>query len=86
MARELYDTEPTFRAQIDLCADLLRPHLRLDLRTLLYPTAEAQPEAEQQLQQTAFTQPALFVVEYALAQLWQAWGLQPRAMLARVGF
>ncbi|MEM9567853.1 MAG: SDR family NAD(P)-dependent oxidoreductase, partial [Cyanobacteria bacterium P01_E01_bin.34] len=33
------------------------------------------------LNQTAYTQPALFAVEYALAQVWQSWGVQPTAVL-----
>jgi len=36
MAAELYETEPTFRAQVNLCCELLEPHLELDLRSLLY--------------------------------------------------
>lgn len=81
MARDLYELEPTFRAQIDRCADLLTPHLGLDLRHVLYPGAEQAGAAAQQLQQTAMTQAALFVIEYALAQLWTEWGIPPRAML-----
>ncbi len=37
MGRELYDHEPVFRAEIDRCAELLRPHLGLDIRQLIYP-------------------------------------------------
>ncbi len=81
MGAELYKVEPEFRKHIDLCADLLRPQLGLDLRTLLYPSEENMSEAAEQLKQTIFTQPALFVVEYALAQLWMSWGVRPRAMI-----
>src|SRR5207248_7126027 len=38
-------------------------------------------EARQQLNQTFITQPALFVVEYALAKLWMKWGVHPQAMI-----
>lgn len=81
MAAGLYATEPVFHEQVELCASLLQPLLGLDIRTLLFPSAERQLEAEQQLAETALTQPALFVIEYALAQLWLAWGVQPQAML-----
>jgi amino acid adenylation domain-containing protein len=87
MGRELYDGEPAFRAALDRCAELLAPHLGLDLRQLLYPprTAAEGPEAEadaaRALEQTAIAQPALFAVEYALAQLWSEWGVRPAAML-----
>src|SRR5689334_704855 len=81
MSAELYEVEPAFRKQIDLCSELLRPHLGCDLRSLLYPSQENFDEAGERLKQTMFTQPALFVVEYALAKLWLSWGVRPRAMI-----
>lgn len=81
MGLELYQGEPLFRAEIDRCAEILLPHLGLDLRNLLYPTEEAVSQATEQLNQTQFTQPALFVIEYAMARLWMAWGLKPNAMI-----
>jgi acyl transferase domain-containing protein len=81
MGRDLYQVESTFRDQVDRCSDFLKPLLNLDLRHLLYPTVEEAEAAVQQLQQTAVAQPALFVIEYALAQLWQSWGLRPQAMI-----
>ncbi len=81
MARELYEVEPVFRAAVDRCAEALKPHLGLDLRAVLYPEPAAEADAARQLVQTALAQPALFVVEYALAQLWMAWGVRPQAML-----
>jgi phthiocerol/phenolphthiocerol synthesis type-I polyketide synthase E len=79
MGLALYQTESVFRKHIDHCAQWLKPHLGLDLRTLLYPTPLQ--NAEELNFQTAITQPALFVIEYALAQLWQSWGIQPKAMI-----
>src|SRR5439155_4170486 len=81
MAAELYQTEHTFREQVDFCAERLRPLLGLDLRTLLYAQTEKMEEAGEQLKQTAITQPALFVIEYALAKLWMSWNVKPEAML-----
>jgi amino acid adenylation domain-containing protein len=43
MGRGLYDAEPVFRAAVDHCAEILRPHLGLDLREVLYP-GDAQEE------------------------------------------
>jgi len=74
MTDGLYRTEPTFRATIDHCADLLRPHF--DLLRLLYS-----PESEASINQTQYTQPALFAVEYALAQMWMGWGVRPDVMI-----
>jgi acyl transferase domain-containing protein/non-ribosomal peptide synthetase component F len=81
MGRELYDGEETFRDAVDRCAGGLAPHLGLDLARLLYPAPEDEEEAARKLAETAFAQPALFTVEYALAQLWMEWGVRPQAML-----
>jgi acyl transferase domain-containing protein len=81
MGRELYQVEPTFREQVDLGAECLKPHLGLDLRNLLYPAAERADEAAQQLQRASVGLPALFLTEYALAKLWMSWDIQPRAMI-----
>jgi acyl transferase domain-containing protein len=81
MGRQLYQGEPVFREQVDLCCELLKPWLRLDLRDLLFPAPGGADEAAAVLRQTAFTQPALFVVEYALAVQWAAWGIAPAAMI-----
>lgn len=80
MARELYYTEPVFEREIDRCAELFAVHIGDDLRTLLFAPAREADLAAARLEQTAITQPALFTVEYALAVLWQSWGLRPRAM------
>jgi acyl transferase domain-containing protein len=82
MGQDLYDSEPIFRETVDRCADILLPILGEDLRQLLYPANKSLVEScTQNLSQTALTQPALFVVEYALAQLWMAWGVEPQAMI-----
>lgn len=81
MGLELYQQEPTFRACVDRCAEVFAPYLESDMRAVLYPQAEAFKEAEERLHTTRFAQPALFTIEYALAQLWQEWGIMPQAML-----
>ncbi len=81
MARELYQSEPTFCEHLDLCAEQLIIHLNLDLREVLYPSAGGEDEASRLLGQTFVTQPALFAIEYALAQLWMSWGVMPSAMI-----
>lgn len=81
MARELYQTESTFTRAIDDCCELLIPHLGIDLRTVLYPSEGGEKEAAQQLKQTYITQPVLFIIEYALAQLWMSWGVLPEAAI-----
>ncbi|HEV2436224.1 MAG TPA: condensation domain-containing protein, partial [Verrucomicrobiae bacterium] len=81
MARELYEQETIFREQVDHGCEMLLPHLGFDLRTVLYPEPEKTGEAQKQLTQTSVAQPALFVIEYALAKLWMSWGVQPQAMI-----
>jgi acyl transferase domain-containing protein/acyl carrier protein len=81
MARGLYEQEPRFREQVDRCCELLSPHLGQDLRRVLFPAEEQSEQAAHALEQTALAQPALFTIEYALAQLWSAWGIRPNAML-----
>lgn len=81
MCRELYEGEPIFREHVDRCSELLKPHLQIDLRTVLYPDAFATQGAARELNQTYLTQPALFVVEYALARLWLSYGVAPDAMV-----
>ncbi|SDO97764.1 Acyl transferase domain-containing protein [Rhodoferax sp. OV413] len=81
MGQMLYESEPVFREMIDHCCELLQPTLGLDLRQYLFPTEAEETTASEQLAQTAITQPALFVVEYATARLWLHWGLRPALML-----
>ncbi len=81
MGRELYEMEPVFRAQLDFCAERLTPDLGLDLRALLYPREQESAAAAEKLSHTCFTQPALFSIEYALAQWWIAHGIAPVAMI-----
>ena len=77
MGRQLYDTQPTFRQTLDRCDELLGPYLQQPLLSVLYPEAgTASP-----LNETAYTQPALFALEYALAQLWRSWGIVPDAVM-----
>lgn len=77
MARELYATSPHFREGLDRCAELLRPHMDRPLLEVLFPAeGETSP-----IDDTAYTQPALFAVEYALASLWMSWGVQPALMM-----
>ncbi len=81
MGHDLYLSEPVYKDCVDRCADILLPLLGLDLRDILYPVPGQESDAEQRLAQTEITQPALFVTEYALAQLWISWGVVPTAML-----
>jgi acyl transferase domain-containing protein/aryl carrier-like protein len=77
MGAGLYATQPVFRAAIDHCEQLLASELELPLRAVMHPTGGAATP----LEQTAYTQPALFALEYALAKLWKSWGITPSLVL-----
>ncbi|MFI6744404.1 SDR family NAD(P)-dependent oxidoreductase [Nonomuraea sp. NPDC050451] len=81
MAHGLYTRYPSFREDVDECAELLLPVLGRDLRTILFPAAGEEEWAGELLTQTKITQPALFVVEYAMARLLQSWGVRSEAMI-----
>jgi acyl transferase domain-containing protein len=80
MAQQLFNTQPTFRERLLRCEELLRPYLAQPLTEVLYPQPAANGVVDL-LEQSEYAQPALFALEYALAQLWQSWGLSPDVVL-----
>jgi amino acid adenylation domain-containing protein len=80
MGKDLYEQEPVFRQAVDRCAALLIPLMKEDIRDVLYPS-ENISAAEQKLHNTYYTQPALFIIEYAMATLWMSWGIRPAAFV-----
>ena len=74
MGQQLYETQPTFRQTLERCDEILRDYLSPPLLKVLYPPLGAK---QSDLDETAYTQPALFALEYALAELWQSWGIKP---------
>jgi malonyl CoA-acyl carrier protein transacylase len=77
MGRELYQTQPTFRRVIDRCHQILSNYLEIPLLEVLYPARGA----DSPLDETAYTQPALFAIEYALYELWRSWGIEPHLVV-----
>lgn len=77
MGRVLFETQPTFRKTLRQCDEILRDMLEQPLLEVLYP-ADGQGTL---LDETAYTQPALFALEYSLAKLWESWGVQPAALI-----
>lgn len=75
MGRQLYETSPLFRRILDHCDELLRAKLPRGLLEVMFGVEDAL------LNQTGYTQPALFALEYGLAELWRSWGVQPTAVL-----
>ncbi|MEM9079790.1 MAG: HAD-IIIC family phosphatase, partial [Verrucomicrobiota bacterium] len=82
MGKDLYASEPVFRAELDRCSEILLPHLGEDLRHTLFPPADADQEAAAtRIKQTIMAQPAIFVLSYCQAKLLIHWGLQPTALV-----
>jgi acyl transferase domain-containing protein/acyl-CoA synthetase (AMP-forming)/AMP-acid ligase II/acyl carrier protein len=77
MGRELYRTQPTFRRALERCAAILDRRLEHPLLSVMFPAVGALTP----LHETAYTQPTLFALEYALAELWRSWGVEPDAVM-----
>ncbi|AKT38856.1 type I polyketide synthase [Chondromyces crocatus] len=77
MGRRLYESHPSFRSALDRCDELSRPHLRRSLLEVMF-AGEGDGTA---LDETEYTQPALFALGYALAELWRSWGVEPSAVM-----
>jgi len=77
MGQRLYETESSFRATLDRCDQILRPHLEEPLLSVLFADERPAPL----LDETRYTQPALFSLEYALAELWRSWGIEPGVVM-----
>lgn len=81
MARDLYETEPVFREWMDKGLDHLAPRLDYDLRALWLPDAAGHEDAVERLKRPSVQLPLIMITEYALAQLWISWGVQPAALI-----
>ena len=81
MGLHLYHSETQFKSHIDYYADFLKPLLGFDFRDILYPDKENIEKASKKLNNTLLAQPVLFVLEYALANLWISWGIKPSALI-----
>jgi amino acid adenylation domain-containing protein/non-ribosomal peptide synthase protein (TIGR01720 family) len=79
MGATLRASEPVFREHVERGLALLDPRRRAEIDRLL--SDEPGDAADARLRDTELAQPALFLVEYALAQLWLSWGVQPAAMI-----
>ena len=75
MGKDLYQTQPVFKDSLDRCAEAMEPHLEIPLLTLLWS------DQSELVDQTQYTQPFIFALEYSLAMLWASWGVKPDLMV-----
>jgi amino acid adenylation domain-containing protein len=80
MGSSLYTSEAVYRQQVNECAETLLPLMGHDIRDILFPADSTTSEAAELIQQTQFAQTGIFVTEFAMAKLWQSWGVEPRTM------
>ena len=79
IGRALYERDAIYRAAFDECARVFRPLLDSDIAALIYPTSG--PVDESRLASAVYRHAGLFAVEYALARLWQQWGIKPEIVV-----
>ncbi len=71
VGRELYQSQRTFRRAFDRCAELVKEHLAKPLGEVLYGDQHAA------LSEPGYAEAATFAFEWALAEMWRSWGVQP---------
>jgi len=81
MGEQLYKTQPIFKKTLDHCASILQSYLDQPLLDLVFKHDDRRGDSRipptDTINQTQFTQPAIFAIEYSLAQLWMSWGIKP---------
>ena len=81
MGQGLYESDDVYRSAADECLELLGPSLGAEFREVLFATHCDDPQVVKALTNTAFAQPAIFLLEYALASMWLDRGIKPKAFI-----
>ena len=81
MARDLYETEPVFADWMDRGLAVLQPQLDYDIRALWLPEKGAEAAANEALKKPSVQLPLIMITEYALAKLYESWGVTPAALV-----
>ncbi|TWI96355.1 amino acid adenylation domain-containing protein [Mucilaginibacter frigoritolerans] len=76
MGSELYTNEPVFRAAVDECIDQLKDTSHASILDIIYQTV-INEASQEKIKNTFYAQPAIFIMEYAMAKLWMSWGIKP---------
>ena len=81
MARDLYETEPVFADWMDKGLAVLEPQLDYDIRALWLPPKGQEAAANAALKKPSVQLPLIMITEYALAKLYESWGVSPAALV-----
>ncbi len=87
MARDLYESNGFFRQQVDTCFAILEKQHGLNIREIVFPQSaipvcrQAGANPQSTIENPAVGLASLFTIEYALAKLWQHWGIQPAELI-----
>lgn len=81
MGRELYQNIPDFKECIDYCATTLQSIIGIDIRTIIFPSEKDYEKSKEQIDHTYITQPAIFMISYALANTLQNYGVKPDKLI-----
>lgn len=76
MGRQLFDTEPVFRAAVEACATELQKYTGWSLMDEFLAD-----EHQSRMAETEVAQPANFALQVGLAELWRSWGIEPDAII-----
>lgn len=83
MGRRLYETQPVFRQVLDRCDATMQAEFGESLLAVLYPKSEpaSTPDTAQVIDQIAYTQPTMYALGCALAEVWKSWGIEPAVVM-----
>lgn len=81
MGQDLYEREPVFKKHVDKGLQLLKSSASIDLKPILFSESQNSDELRKQLEIPSIQLPAIFIVEYALVQLWRSLGVEPKALI-----
>ena len=81
MGRELYQTVPDFKECVDHCSTILKSIINIDIRSIIFPSEEDMEKSKKQIDDTYITQPAIFMISYAMATTLQNYGIKPDKLI-----
>ena len=81
MGLELYQNIPEFKECVDYCSNLIKPIIGIDIRNVIFPSEGNYEKSREKIEDTYITQPAIFIISYALANTLQNYGIKPDKLI-----